>query len=171
MPEMRVGTGYDVHRLVAGRRLVLGGVEIPYDRGLEGHSDADALLHAIMDALLGAAGLDDIGHHFPTDDERFRHASSLKLLAEVRRMLAAEGWRPINVDSTVIAEQPKLAPFLSKMKKAVGETVGIVETAVGIKVTTNEKLGFLGRGEGIAAMAVALLARAEVQDLEEQIGG
>lgn len=159
MSEMRVGTGYDVHRMVAGRRLVLGGVHIPHDRGLEGHSDADALLHAIMDALLGAAGLKDIGHYFPNDDERFKDASSLKLLAEVRRLLATEGWMVINVDSTVIAEQPKLSPYLGDMKRAVGETLGIAEAAVGIKATTNEKMGFLGRGEGIAAMAVVLLAR------------
>lgn len=162
IPEMRVGTGYDIHRLVAGRPLFLGGVEIAHDRGLEGYSDADTLLHAIMDALLGAAGLEDIGHHFPPGDERFRNASSLKLLCEVRRLLAQKGWQVVNVDSTVIAEQPKISPHLAKMKKNIGDTLGIDESSVGIKATTNEKLGFLGRCEGIAAMAVALLARLEV---------
>lgn len=157
--EMRVGTGYDVHRLVEGRPLHLGGVRIEHDRGLEGYSDADVLLHAIMDALLGAAALGDIGHHFPSGEERYRNASSLKLLAEVRSMLRAAGWCVVNVDSTVIAERPRLAPHLGTMKKAIGETLGIAEAAVGIKATTNERLGFVGRGEGIVAMAVALLAR------------
>lgn len=162
----RVGVGYDVHRLVERRPLVLGGVAVPSDRGLDGHSDADALLHAMMDALLGAAGLDDIGHHFPPGDERFRNASSLKLLATVRSLLEGSGWSVINVDSTVVAERPKLAPYLEEMKRVIGETLGISQGQVGIKATTNEGLGFAGRREGIAAMAVALLARREEQDLE-----
>ncbi len=164
---MRVGIGYDVHRLVEGRSLVLGGVAIPHEVGLEGHSDADALLHAVMDALLGAAGLDDIGHHFPPGDDRFRGISSRELLAEVRRLVEGAGWRVVNVDSTVVAERPKLAPHLPGMKQAIGETLGLAQSRVGIKATTNEGLGFLGRQEGIAAMAVALIARREVQDLEE----
>ena len=166
---MRVGIGYDVHRLVEGRSLVLGGVAIPHEVGLEGHSDADALLHAVMDALLGAAGLDDIGHHFPPGDDRFRGISSRELLAEVRRLVEGAGWRVVNVDSTVVAERPKLAPHLPEMKQAIGETLGLAQSGeeVGIKATTNEGLGFLGRQEEIAAMAVALIARREVQDLEE----
>ncbi len=159
--DIRVGMGYDVHRLEKGRPLVLGGVPIPHDLGLAGHSDADALLHALMDALLGAAGLADIGHHFPPGDERFRDASSLKLLAEVRSLIEAAGWRVVNVDSTVVAERPKLAPHLPRMKQAIGQVLGIPTGAVGIKATTNEGLGFAGRHEGIAAMAVALLARQE----------
>ncbi len=157
--DIRVGMGYDVHRLEMGRPLVLGGVPIPHDLGLEGHSDADALLHALMDALLGAAGLEDIGHHFPPGDERFRDASSLKLLAEVRSLIEAAGWRVVNVDSTVVAERPKLAPHLPRMKQAIGQVLDIPTGAVGIKATTNEGLGFAGRQEGVAAMAVALLAR------------
>jgi 2-C-methyl-D-erythritol 2,4-cyclodiphosphate synthase len=163
---IRVGTGYDVHRFVDGRPLFLGGVAIPHDRGLEGHSDADALLHAIMDSLLGAAGLDDIGHQFPPADERFRDASSLKLLASVWDLVGHAGWQVVNVDSTVIAERPKIASFLPSMKKAIGDALGISEREIGIKATTNEGLGFVGRGEGIAAIAVALLVRREQQDLE-----
>ena len=163
---MRVGTGYDVHRLVEGRPLVLGGVVIQHELGLEGHSDADALLHAVMDALLGAAGLEDIGHHFPPGDERFRNASSLRMLATVRSLVEEAGWNVVNVDSTVVAERPKLAPYLPLMKGAIAEVLGISEREVGIKATTNEGLGFAGRHEGIAAMAVALLVRREEQNLE-----
>ncbi len=164
---VRVGTGYDVHRLVKGRPLVLGGVTIPHETGLEGHSDADALLHAVMDALLGAAGLEDIGHHFPPDDERFLNASSLGLLATVRSLVEDAGWSVVNVDSTVVAERPKLAPHLPAMRRAIGEVLGLSEREVGIKATTNEGLGFVGRREGIAAIAVALLARREERNLEE----
>ena len=164
--SVRVGTGYDVHRLVEGRPLVLGGVTVQYELGLEGHSDADALLHAIMDAVLGAAGLEDIGHHFPPGDERFRNAPSLGLLAMVRLLVEQAGWTVVNVDSTVIAERPKLAPYVPRMKRAIGEVLGLSEREVGIKATTSEGLGFVGRHEGIAAMAVALLARREEQDLE-----
>lgn len=166
VPAIRVGTGYDVHRLVEGRPLVLGGVTIQHESGLEGHSDADALIHAIMDALLGAAGLEDIGHHFPPSDERFRNASSLGLLATVRTLVEEAGWSVVNVDSTVVAERPKLAPYVALMKRAIGEVLGLSEREIGIKATTNEGLGFAGRREGIAAMAVALLARREERDLE-----
>ncbi len=161
VPEMRVGTGYDVHRLVEGRPLFLGGVRIEHERGLEGYSDADALLHAVMDALLGAAGLEDIGHHFPPGDERFRNASSVRLLAEVGAIIASDRWAVVNIDTTVLAEQPKLAPHLPAMKRIIGETLGLAEGRIGLKATTNERLGFIGRGEGIAAIAVALLARLE----------
>jgi 2-C-methyl-D-erythritol 2,4-cyclodiphosphate synthase len=164
---MRVGIGYDVHRMAPGRPLVLGGVVVPSEDGLEGHSDADALLHAVMDALLGAAGLNDIGHHFPPGDERYRGASSLGLLQEVRRLVERAGWQVVNVDSTVVAERPKLAPFLGAMKRAIGESLGVDQARIGIKATTNEGLGAMGRREGIAAMAVALLVRREVQYLEE----
>ncbi|MGE5618549.1 MAG: 2-C-methyl-D-erythritol 2,4-cyclodiphosphate synthase [Sphingomonadaceae bacterium] len=168
--QIRVGMGYDAHRLVEGRALVLGGVRIEYSRGLEGYSDADALLHAVMDAMLGAAGMEDIGHQFPPGDERFRDASSLKLLATVRSMVERSGWRVVNVDATVLAEEPKLSPHLDRMKRAMAEELGIGVGQIGIKATTNEGLGFVGRGEGIAAMAVALLARREEDDLEDQIG-
>lgn len=166
MAGIRVGTGYDVHRLVEGRPLVLGGVVIQHELGLDGHSDGDALLHAVMDALLGAAGLEDIGHHFPPGDERFRNASSLRLLATVRSLVEEAGWNVVNVDSTVVAERPKLAPYLPLMKGAIAEVLGISEREVGIKATTNEGLGFAGRHEGIAAMAVALLVRREEKNLE-----
>jgi 2-C-methyl-D-erythritol 2,4-cyclodiphosphate synthase len=157
--ETRVGIGYDVHRLVEGRALVLGGVRIESERGLEGHSDADALLHAVMDALLGAAGMADIGQHFPPGDERYRDASSLDLLGRVRATIEGEGWRVGNVDVTVIAERPRLAPYVPQMKTAIGGALGIPQLRVGVKATTNEGLGFLGRGEGIAAIAVAAVVR------------
>ena len=168
--NLRVGTGYDVHRLVQGRPLVLGGVPIEHSLGLEGHSDADVLLHAIMDAMLGAAGMEDIGHYFPPEDERFRNASSLGLLVEVRSLLEQAGWQVINVDATLVAERPKIAPYLSAMKQAVAQGLGITHGQVGIKATTNEGMGFVGRGEGIAALAVALLSRQEEEDLEGRIG-
>ncbi len=168
--QMRVGMGYDTHRLVQGRPLMLGGVRLEHPLGLEGHSDADALLHAMMDAILGAAGLPDIGHHFPPGDERFRNAASLDLLKTVRSLVQQAGWEVVNVDSTVLAERPKLAPYLVEMKRAIGDALGISEGQIGIKATTNEGLGFVGRGEGIAAMAVALLARQEEEDLEDQLG-
>ncbi len=153
----RVGLGYDVHRLVPGRRLILGGVEIPFGLGLEGHSDGDVILHAIMDACLGAAGLGDIGVYFPSEDESLRGISSLELLARVRDLVKAAGFRPVNIDAAVIAEAPKLAPYFGEMKAKIGQTLGIDAGAVGLKATTNEGLGFLGRGEAIAAFAVALL--------------
>ena len=158
-PGFRVGTGYDVHRLVPGRRLVLGGVTIPSDRGLLGHSDADVLIHAAMDALLGAAALGDIGVHFPPSDPAYRDSDSRELLARVRELLARDGWRPVNLDCTVIAEAPRLAPHAPAMREALATTLGIAPERVSIKATTNEGLGFLGREEGIAAIAVALIAR------------
>jgi 2-C-methyl-D-erythritol 2,4-cyclodiphosphate synthase len=157
--ELRIGQGYDVHPLRAGRRLVLGGVEIAHERGLEGHSDADVLLHAIMDAVLGAAGLGDIGTHFPPSDERWRDVSSLDLLARVAALVGEAGWRTVNVDATVIAERPRLAPHVPAMRAHIAAGLGLAEGAVGVKATTNERLGALGREEGIAALAVALLMR------------
>jgi 2-C-methyl-D-erythritol 2,4-cyclodiphosphate synthase len=150
-----VGIGYDVHRLVEGRRLVLGGVEIPYSHGLEGHSDADVLCHAIADALLGAAGQRDIGHHFPNTDERIRGISSLDILSRVHIILAVEHRRIVNIDATVIAEAPKIAPHLEAMRAKISNALRLPPERIGIKATTNEALGFLGRKEGIAAMAVA----------------
>lgn len=156
-PAARVGIGYDVHSLVPGRRLVLGGVEIPYDRGLEGHSDADVLLHAIMDALLGAAGLGDIGKHFPPGDPAYKDISSLTLLKTVAEKLRDRHWRIGNVDATVVAEKPKLAPFISTMVENTAEGLGVAPDRISIKATTTEGLGFAGRGEGLAAYATALL--------------
>jgi 2-C-methyl-D-erythritol 2,4-cyclodiphosphate synthase len=152
---IRVGIGYDVHALVMGRKLMLGGVEIPHTKGLEGHSDADALLHAICDAILGAIGEVDIGHLFPNTDPRWRGAPSRVFVEEVARKVAERGGRIVNVDSTIIAQQPKIAPYISEMKKCVASALGVKESQIGIKATTNEHLGFLGREEGIAAMAVA----------------
>jgi 2-C-methyl-D-erythritol 2,4-cyclodiphosphate synthase len=153
----RVGIGYDVHRLAAGRALVLGGVHFDFPQGLEGHSDADVLLHAIMDALLGAAVLGDIGTHFPPGDPDYKDISSLELLRRVRALLAERGWRVVNIDATVIAEAPRLAGRVAEMRGLVAAASGIDSSQVGIKATTNEGLGFVGRGEGIAALAVALL--------------
>ena len=155
----RVGVGYDAHRLVAGRPLVLGGVTIPHERGLLGHSDADVAIHATIDALLGAAALGDIGQHFPPSDPAYKDADSRRLLALVRELLERHGWRPVNVDCTIVAEAPKLAPFTAAMRAALGETLGIPAERVGVKATTNEGLGFVGREEGIAAIAVALIER------------
>ena len=152
-----VGIGYDSHRLAAGRRLVIGGVEIPHERGLEGHSDADVLAHAITDALLGAAGLGDIGEHFPDTDERWRDANSLELLTAVVGMVAAGGLRIVNVDCTVLMEQPKLAPHRQAIRARLAQTLGLQERRVNVKASTGEGLGFVGRGEGVAALAVASL--------------
>lgn len=149
------GIGYDVHELVPDRPLILGGVDIPYERGLSGHSDADVLCHAIADALLGAVGERDIGHHFPNTDESIRGISSLEILRRVRAILAGQGARITNVDSTLIAEAPKIGPHLDAMRARLSVALGLPAARVGIKATTNEKLGFLGRAEGIAAMAVA----------------
>jgi 2-C-methyl-D-erythritol 2,4-cyclodiphosphate synthase len=153
----RVGIGYDIHRLVFGRPLILGGTEIPFERGLDGHSDADALLHAIMDALLGAAGLGDIGQHFPSGDPRYKNVSSLLLLGQVIALLHGLGFGIGNVDATVVAERPRLAPYIPQMRRRIAETLGIPQERVGVKATTNEGLGPLGAGEGIAAWAVALI--------------
>ncbi|MBQ3573579.1 MAG: 2-C-methyl-D-erythritol 2,4-cyclodiphosphate synthase [Clostridia bacterium] len=152
--KMRVGFGYDVHKLVEGRPLIIGGVNIPYERGLLGHSDADVLLHAIMDALLGAAALGDIGKHFPDTDEKWRGADSTKLLERVGALLVENGAKIVNIDATIIAQKPKMAPYIEKMVKIVEETLNLPEGSVNIKATTTEKLGFCGRGEGIAAEAI-----------------
>lgn len=154
---IRVGTGYDVHRLVQGRKLVLGGVEISHVKGLDGHSDADALMHAICDAVLGALGEPDIGQLFPNSDPRWCGASSRIFLEEAARRTAARGGRVINVDATILAEQPKLGPHISAMKINIASALGISPACVGIKATTNEGLGFVGRQEGIAAIAVATI--------------
>ncbi len=153
------GIGYDVHRFVEGRPLVLGGVEIPHDRGLDGHSDADVLCHAIADAILGAAGLPDIGHFFPNTDESIRGISSLEILRKVRETVSVKFNDLLNIDATLIAEEPKIYPYLDAMKAALSEALQLPVTHVGIKATTNEGLGFLGRGEGIAALAVASVDR------------
>ena len=156
---MRIGQGFDVHELVAGRKLIIGGVEIPYERGLAGHSDADVLLHAVCDALIGAAALGDLGTHFPDTDEKYRGIDSRALLREVVRLLAAHGWRIVNIDATVIAQAPRIAPFVRAMCGNIAHDAGMEAGAVNIKAKTTEKLGFIGRGEGIAAEAVALITR------------
>ena len=153
--QFRVGTGFDVHALVENRALILAGVRVPYEKGLLGHSDADVALHALMDALLGAAGKGDIGKHFPDTDDKYEGADSRRLLRVVVEMLQKDGWRVNNVDVTIIAQRPKLAPFIATMRELVASDLGITEDAVNIKATTTEKLGFTGRGEGIAAEAVA----------------
>ena len=154
---MRIGHGYDVHRLVEGRKLILGGAEVPYEKGLLGHSDADVLTHAVMDALLGAAGLGDIGQHFPDSDDRFLGADSLELLRQVCGMLSECGYRIGNVDVTVIAQRPKLAGFIPAMRENLAAVMGLRPEDVNVKATTEEKLGFTGEGLGIAAHAVALI--------------
>lgn len=154
---MRVGIGYDIHRLAVGRKLWLGGVEIPAPAGLEGHSDADVVLHALMDALLGAAGMEDIGHHFPPDDERYRGAASLDLLARVRDLLAGQGYQIGNVDVVVVAESPRIAPHIPDMRRRISAVLRIPVEAIGIKATTNEGVGPEGRHEAISARAVAAI--------------
>ncbi|HEY7656207.1 MAG TPA: 2-C-methyl-D-erythritol 2,4-cyclodiphosphate synthase [Burkholderiales bacterium] len=155
---MRIGQGFDAHALVAGRRLIIGGVEIPHAKGLAGHSDADVLIHAVCDALLGAAGLGDIGAHFPDTDPRYQDIDSRKLLREVARLLKERGLKTANVDATVIAQAPRLAPHVPAMCANLAADLGIARDAVNVKAKTTEKLGFVGRGEGIAAEAVALLS-------------
>ena len=155
--NFRIGIGYDVHALTAGRRLVLGGIEIPFAQGLSGWSDADVLTHAIMDALLGAAALGDIGRHFPPGDPRYKDISSLALLAEVSDLLTANDWQVNNVDTTVIAERPKLSEYINKMSEKLGQTLGIDVKQVSVKASTSDGLGFTGRGEGIAALALATI--------------
>ena len=156
---MRIGHGYDVHRLVEGRRLILGGVEVPHVLGLLGHSDADVLTHAVMDALLGAAGLGDIGRHFPDTDPAYAGADSLKLLDHVVELLEAQGWQVGNVDATILAQRPKLAPYLEQMRENLAARMKAALEQVNVKATTEEKLGFTGAEEGIAAHAVCLLER------------
>ena len=154
---MRIGHGYDVHRLVEGRDLILGGVKIPFEKGLLGHSDADVLTHAVMDALLGAAALGDIGKHFPDSDPAYRGADSLALAREVATLLRAKNYRVGNVDATVLAQAPKLAPHILQMRKNLAEALGVPTDAISVKATTEEGLGFTGAGEGIAAHAVCLI--------------
>ena len=156
---MRIGHGYDVHKFSEGRDLIIGGVTIPHTHGLEAHSDGDVLIHAICDALLGAAGLWDIGHHFPDTDVEFKNIDSRLLLKRVISDLSDRGWRVNNIDSTVIAQEPKLAPFIPKMRKLLAEDLAIEYDALNVKATTTEKLGFAGRKEGIAAHAVVLLKK------------
>ena len=158
--QFRVGTGFDVHALVENRALILAGVRVPYERGLLGHSAADVALHALMDALLGAAGKGDIGKHFPDTDDKYEGADSRRLLRVVVEMLQKDGWQVNNADVTIIAQRPKLAPYIAAMRELVANDLGITEDAVNIKATTTEKLGFAGRGEGIAAEAVASIIRA-----------
>lgn len=156
----RFGMGYDVHRLVPGRALIIGGVVIPYDKGLLGHSDADVLLHAVTDALLGAAALGDIGRHFPDTDERFKGADSQKLLAQAAKMAREKGYTVGNVDATVVAEAPKLAPYIAEMRNNISRILGVDLDQVNVKATTEEHLGFTGRGEGMSAYAVCGLEKA-----------
>jgi 2-C-methyl-D-erythritol 2,4-cyclodiphosphate synthase len=156
---MRVGQGFDVHQLVAGRKLILGGVEIPHERGLLGHSDADVLLHAICDALLGAAALGDIGRHFPDSDSRYKGIDSRRLLREVMQLLNDKGYGVVNLDATIIAEAPKMAPHTGQMVVNIAADLGVETGCVNIKATTTEKLGYTGRGEGIAAQAVCLIEK------------
>lgn len=154
---MKVGMGYDVHKLVEGRKLILGGVEIPYEKGLLGHSDADVLVHAVMDALLGAAALGDIGKHFPDTDPAYAGADSMKLLEEVKKLLDAENYIVGNIDATVIAQKPKLAPYIETMRENIAACLGIDTNQVNVKATTEEGLGFTGTGDGISAQAICLL--------------
>ena len=159
MTKLRVGHGYDVHRLVAGRALILGGVTVPCDRGLLGHSDADVLTHAVMDALLGAAALGDIGKLFPDSDAAYAGADSIALLERVTALLREHGWQVGNVDATVVAQAPKLAPYIPDMRRRLAEAMGLDVDCVSVKATTEERLGFTGSGEGMAAHAVALIER------------
>lgn len=159
LPQFRVGSGFDVHRFAEQRRLVLCGIEVPYEKGLLGHSDADVALHALMDAMLGAAAMGDIGKHFPDTDERFKGADSVKLTEHVVWLLQEKGWRINNVDITIIAQQPKLAKYIPAMRSKVASVLKIEEECVNVKATTTEKLGFTGRGEGMAAEAVVSLIK------------
>ena len=167
---MRIGQGYDVHRLVEGRRLIIGGVDIPYEKGLLGHSDADVLLHAVMDALLGAAAIGDIGQHFPDSDERYKGISSIALLKEVGKILQENGYMIENIDSTVIAQRPKLLPYRPQMAENIAAALGIEKEQVSVKATTEEGLGFTGTGEGISAQAIALLSSVADYAPEDRVG-
>ncbi len=167
---MRIGTGYDVHRLTEGRKLILGGVEVPYELGLLGHSDADVLTHAIMDALLGAAALGDIGKHFPDSDQRYKDISSLKLLKEVGELLNSKLYIVGNIDATIIAQRPKLASFIPQMRDNIADTLGIELDRVNIKATTEEGLGFTGEGLGIASQAVCLLENVADMTMQQPSG-
>lgn len=152
---VRIGHGYDAHQLAPGRKLVLGGVEVPHDKGLAGHSDGDALTHAIIDALLGAAALGDVGQHYPSSDKSLEGVSSLLLLGRARDLLGRAGWQPGNVDATIVAEEPRMAPHIRQMRERLAATLGLELDAVSVKATTTDRMGFAGRGEGIAAFAVA----------------
>lgn len=156
---MKIGHGYDVHRLVEGRALILGGVDIPYEKGLLGHSDADVLLHALMDAMLGAAALGDIGQHFPDKDERYAGADSAMLLREVTRMLREAGYGLVNADCTILAQRPKLMPYIQQMRRNIADAIGVEADVISVKATTEEGLGFTGDGSGIAAHAVVLIEK------------
>jgi 2-C-methyl-D-erythritol 2,4-cyclodiphosphate synthase len=156
---MRVGFGYDVHRLVQGRRLILGGIPVDYPQGLDGHSDADVLLHAITDAILGAAAMGDIGSHFPDTDPAFKDADSMELLKEIMRRVTREGYRLVNVDATIAAQEPKLRPYIDTMRSNIARGIGLSVGAVSVKATTTERLGFVGVGQGMAAYAVCLLEK------------
>ncbi len=156
---MKIGHGYDVHRLVEGRALILGGVNIPYEKGLLGHSDADVLLHALMDAMLGAAALGDIGQHFPDKDERYAGADSAMLLREVTRMLREAGYGLVNADCTILAQRPKLMPYIQQMRRNIADAIGVEADVISVKATTEEGLGFTGDGSGIAAHAVVLIEK------------
>jgi len=157
--NFRTGIGYDVHKLVKGRKLMLGGVQIPYKRGLLGHSDADVVLHAICDAILGAAGREDIGEYFPDTDEKYKNVSSLILLKKVYELISGDGYKIVNLDAVILAQEPKLGPYKLKMKSRIALELGIDESLVNIKATTNEGLGFVGRKQGIACYAVVLLIK------------
>ena len=159
MTPFRIGQGYDVHRLAAGRRLIIGGVDIPFDKGLDGHSDADVLLHAVMDALLGAAALGDIGKMFPDTDAAFLDISSMELLSKVSKTLEMCGFGVVNVDATLIAQKPKISPYVPKMRANIASVLGIDESCVNVKATTEENLGFTGDGSGMSAMAVAMIEK------------
>ncbi len=159
MTNLRIGHGYDVHRLAGGRTLILGGVTVPYEKGLLGHSDADVLSHAIMDALLGAAGLDDIGQLFPDHDDAYQGADSLALLAQVGKLIDHAGWQVVNVDATLVAQAPKVAPYRAEMVENLSRALGVAADQIHVKATTEEHLGFTGDGSGMAAHAVALLEK------------
>ena len=158
MLSFKIGHGYDVHRLVEGRRLILGGVDIPYERGLDGHSDADVLVHAVMDAIIGALGLGDIGRHFPDTSSEFKDISSLVLLARVKDLLLQRNASISNIDATLILQKPKVAPYIDSMAENIANTLGIDKSCVNVKATTEERLGFTGRGEGISAHAVTIIS-------------
>lgn len=162
LPNIRIGHGYDVHRLTEGRLLILGGVTVPYEKGLLGHSDADVLTHAILDALIGAMGLGDIGRHFPDTDEAYRGIASLRLAAHVASLLHENGYQIVNIDATIIAQRPKLAPYIADMKANIAAVFKLSEEQINIKATTEEHLGFTGNGDGIASHAVCLIIKSDL---------
>ena len=162
MCNFRIGHGYDVHKITEGRKMIIGGVEIPYEKGLLGHSDADVLVHAVMDAILGALALGDIGRHFPDNDERYKGISSLELLSEVSKMLRKRGASVVNIDATIVLQKPKIAPYIDGMAENISSVLGIEKGRVNVKATTEERLGFTGREEGAGAHAVAMLELASV---------